>query len=438
MPPCPTLRFQVAAHLPMLADGADAQMRLRHARSDSIPHNFFSPRPLGLGPATVWTIAAFVALGPFTLTMYQPSLPLIAQGLATPPGRVQLTLTAYLVAFAVGQLVYGPVSDRFGRRASLLVGLLIYTVGTVACAVAYSVEMLIAARLVQGLGACAGTALGRAMIRDLYGAQGSRKALASVASALSIAPAVAPVFGGYVAGSLGWRAIFAALALAGFAMLIFVALRIPETNQSRSTKGGVRAMAIGYLRLLQDPAYLAYLTIASVAVGGSYAFQAVSPFIFLEMLGLGPELFGWLILTLTGAYFCGTVLASRLTDRFGLDRMIVFGGGLLVLGSGTLLVLSIIGHLSIASTWGPHLVWLLGMGIILPNSMAGALAAYPHAAGAASALQGFAMMGTGAAASMLLAHLNAGTARPLGLTMLALAVVGLTVFASLRRGKSPA
>jgi MFS family permease len=153
------------------------------------------PPPLAPGAGAQWLIAALVALGPFSLTMYQPALPAIARSLNISTAQVQLTLTVYLASFAIGQLIYGPMSDHFGRRRTLLVGLAIFVVGAIACALASSAGVLIAARVLQGLGACAGPALGRAMIRDLYGAKGSAKAMAFVASALSIAPAIAPVFG---------------------------------------------------------------------------------------------------------------------------------------------------------------------------------------------------------------------------------------------------
>src|SRR5215211_1728308 len=167
--------------------------------------------------------------------MYQPALPSIASSLKITTSQVQLTLTVYLASFAIGQLIYGPVSDHFGRRRTLLSGLAIFVVGAIACALANSAAVLIAARVLQGLGACAGPALGRAMIRDLYGAKGSAKAMAFVASALSIAPAIAPMFGGYIAGAAGWPWIFATLALVGTGMFVFALLRVPErTRMSRA------------------------------------------------------------------------------------------------------------------------------------------------------------------------------------------------------------
>src|SRR5215207_4772580 len=165
----------------------------------------FEPPPLAPGAGAQWLIAALVALGPFSLTMYQPAMPAIARSLNISTAQVQLTLTVYLASFAIGQLIYGPMSDHFGRRRTLLLGLAIFVIGAVACALATSAAVLIAARVLQGLGACAGPALGRAMIRDLYGAKGSANAMAFVASALSIAPAIAPVFGGYIAGAAGGR-----------------------------------------------------------------------------------------------------------------------------------------------------------------------------------------------------------------------------------------
>ena len=269
-----------------------------------------------------WLIAALVALGPFSLTMYQPALPSIATSLNITTAQVQLTLTVYLASFAIGQLIYGPLSDHFGRRRTLLLGLAIFVAGAIACALATSAAVLIAARVLQGLGACAGPALGRAMIRDLYGAKGSAKAMAFVASALSIAPAIAPVFGGYIAGAAGWPWIFATLALVGTGMFVFVLLRVPETNPYVS-RGAFRFVSMlgSYLQLVKSRRYLGYLAIAAVPVAGSLSFQTAAPFIIVGELGVHPSEFGLLMVSLTAAYFVGTLVANRLAVHAGVNTV---------------------------------------------------------------------------------------------------------------------
>jgi DHA1 family bicyclomycin/chloramphenicol resistance-like MFS transporter len=393
---------------------------------------FWRIRPPALTPglATQWIIAALVSLGPFSLTMYQPALPLIGSSLRASTGQIQLTLTVYLTAFAVGQLIYGPLSDHFGRRRVLLSGIAIFVLGAIACVFARSVHILIAARIVQGFGACAGPALGRAMIRDLYGPKNSAKALAFVSSALSVAPAIAPVFGGYIATWLGWQAIFGSLAIVGTCMLLFVLLRVPETNPYVS-EGTLRLwpLVTGYGELLRSRHYLGYMTIAATSTAGSLAFQTAAPFLLIDRLGISPSAFGWLLIVLTGAYFGGTLLANRLAARGTVNRTLVLGSALLLVGSGLQFGFALSGLMTVLTVMLPQVIWLVAMGVILPSAMAGAVAPFPKAAGSAAALQGFAMMAAGALSSLVLSQLGSGILS-LGAVMLVLALAGSTIFAT--------
>ena len=386
------------------------------------------PPALTPGLATQWIIAALVALGPFSLTMYQPALPLIGSSLRASTGQIQLTLTVYLAAFALGQLIYGPLSDHFGRRRVLLAGIAIFVLGAIACVFAGSVHMLIAARVVQGFGACAGPALGRAMIRDLYGPKNSAQALAFVSSALSVAPAVAPVFGGYIATWLGWQAIFGSLAIVGACMMLFVLLRVPETNPYVS-EGTLRLspLVTGYGELLRSRHYLGYMTIAATSTAGSLAFQTAAPFLMIERLGIAPSAFGWLLIVLTAAYFAGTLLANRLAGRGTVNRTLVLGSAFLLAGSALQFGFAVAGLMTVWTVMLPQVMWLIAMGIILPSAMAGAVAPFPKAAGSAAALQGFAMMAAGALASLVLSQLGIGVIS-LGAVMLVLAMVGFAIF----------
>jgi MFS transporter, DHA1 family, multidrug resistance protein len=386
------------------------------------------PPALTPGLATQWMIAALVALGPFSLTMYQPALPLIGAGLRASTGQIQLTLTVYLAAFAVGQLIYGPLSDHFGRRRVLLAGIAIFVLGALACVFAGSVYILILARIVQGFGACAGPALGRAMIRDLYGPKNSAKALAFVSSALSVAPAVAPVFGGYIATWLGWQAIFGSLAIVGACMMLFVLLRVPETNPYVS-EGALRLLPLvtGYGQLLRSRHYLGYMTIAATTTAGSLAFQTAAPFLIIERLGISPSAFGWLLIFLTAAYFAGTLLANRLAARGTINRTLVLGSALVLVASALQFGFALAGLMTVLTVMLPQVIWLVAMGVILPNAMAGAVAPFPKAAGSAAALQGFAMMAAGALSSLVLSQLGIGVIS-LGAVMLVLALAGSAIF----------
>lgn len=397
------------------------------------PMKFFaapSPPPLALGNGTLWLIAGLIALGPFSLTMYQPALPAIAAGLKADTGQIQLTLSVFLTAFAVGQLFLGPLSDEFGRRRTLLIGLAIFVTGSLACMLSSSVTTLVAARTLQGLGACAGPALGRAMIRDLYGASGSARAMAYVSAPISIAPATAPLFGGYVSTFAGWQAIFGSLATVGFVMFAFVLLRVPETNPY-TPEGDFRMgrLAESYLILLRSRRYLGFLFIAAAASSGFFAFQTAAPFIIIGDLGVSPTTFGWLLVSLPAGFVTGTLVTGRLVGRHRAERIILLGGLLLILGSSIQLACALAHIVTVTTLMSSQVIWAFGFGILMPSAMAGAVVPFPTMAGAATSLQGFAMMAGGALCSVLLAQITVG-AVAVGIIMLAVATAGVVIFAA--------
>lgn len=375
---------------------------------------------------------AIVALGPLTMSIYGPSMPAIAVALDTTGGMVQLTLTVYLIGFALAQLVYGPLSDRFGRRRLLILGLVVYVLGSAACALAGSIEMLIAARLVQAAGACAGPALGRAMVRDVFARHEAARVLAVVGMALALAPAVGPVLGGHLQSWFDWEAIFVLLGAAGLVLLLAVARSLPETNRHPDPDALRPArIARNYLGLLRHPVFLGYLGPAAVTLGGLFTFMAVAPFLLIDGAGLSPRQYGWTSLPIVGAYLLGSALVTRCSGRAGLDRLILASGALVLTGAGLLLVLALAGAPGVASLIGPILLWGGGMGLALPTATAGALAPFPHMAGTASALMGCMQMGTGALGSLLVSRLHEGSAVPVAVTLATLGLGGYALYYAL-------
>lgn len=386
------------------------------------------PTPLPVPPMASWRTAvlltALVAFGPLSTDLYLPSLPTLVAVFGSDPATVQLTLSVFLVGFAVSQLVYGPLSDRFGRRPVLLAGILLYLAASLACMVATSIEQLIAARFLQAVGACCGPVLGRAVVRDLYGRERAARILAYMAMAMALAPALGPVLGGYLTVGLGWRANFAVLAIFGALVLLGVWRLLAETNRQRDPEAlNPRRLVANYLHLVGCRRYLGYVLCVSFAYSGIFAFISGSSFVLIGMLGLSPEHYGMAFGVAVVGYMVGSFGSGRLTLRLGIDRMIGIGTALCSLAGLAGLALALAGVVHLAAILAPMFLFLVGAAFILPNAMAGAVGPFPTMAGLASALLGFVQMGLAAVVGVLVGHLHDGTQLPMVATIAAVAVL---------------
>lgn len=395
------------------------------------------PHPESLAVGALLT--ALVALGQISTSIYLPSLPSIVSELATTAERVNLTLSLSLLGFAGGQLIYGPLSDRFGRRPVLLVGLALYLASSVACVFAISIDALIGGRLVQGMTACCGPVLGRAIVRDVYGPERSAKVLAYVGAALAISPAVAPVIGGYLQVWFGWRAAFVFLAVVGAVILAAAWILLVETNSQRDARAlDPKGMAASYLTLLLTRTYLGYALAVAFVFAGLMAFTAGAPFVFIDVVGLSPERFGMLSLFTVSGFLIGSLAAGRWTRRFGIERLTRAGILLCVLGGGAMTVFALTGFLGIVPIIGPMMLFTAGMGIVLPTATAGAMAPFPRIAGAASALLGFVQMLIAAAASGAVGLFPPTSQLPMAALIAATAMAGFVAFRGLVGPSRPA
>ena len=361
-------------------------------------------------------IVALTSLGPLSTDFYLPALPAIARALQTDSAGAQLTLSVYLLGFGAGQLILGPLSDRYGRRPVLLWSMSVFVLASVACALAQSIEGLIAARFLQALGACGGPVLGRAVVRDLYGPKDAGRVLSHVATGTALAPLLAPLLGGLLTMHYGWRSSFVALTVYSIVLLLVIARQLQETNRHLDPHAThPRRMLSNYRTLLADRVYRGALLTGCGAFAALFSFISGSPFVFIELYGLSPQQMGLAFGANVTGFMLGSMLSARLSRRLGPQRLIRNG---VVLGSvcGALLAALAVGgvhHLAavMAPMWGVT----LAIGLILPNATALGLAGYPKMAGAAASLMGFVHMGLGAGAGMIVGHGIQRSATPLAL-----------------------
>jgi DHA1 family bicyclomycin/chloramphenicol resistance-like MFS transporter len=363
--------------------------------------------PPSFGLAVLLT--TLVALGPLSTDLYLPALPTLARVFGSDAAGVQLTLSVFLAGFAVGQLFYGPLSDRFGRRPLMLGGLAIYCLATIACVLAQSIEMLIAARFVQAIGACAGPVLGRAVVRDVWGATESARIIAYMGGAMAIAPLFGPTLGGFLTVLFGWQSNFVILLLVCLVQIIAVARLLGESNVHRHPGATQpRQLLANFRLLLANRSYLGYVLTFSFSYSALFAFISASSFVLSERHGLSPEVFGMSFGLVVAGYLLGSVASGRLVRRFGGDTLLAFGAWLGAVAGLCMAVLEFSGASSIAAILGPMFFCTVATGLVMPNAIAKALAPYPAMAGSAAALMGFVQMTLAAVVGIAVGHALSG------------------------------
>lgn len=340
-------------------------------------------------------LALLLGLQPMTTDIYLPALPLLTQALAAPMTAAQLTMSALLLAFGLAQLVWGPVADRVGRRPVLLLGLTLYTLASIGCALAGSIEALVAWRVVQGACMAAAVVVARAMVRDLYEPVEGARVMALGLGGLGVIALLGPPLGGLVAASAGWRATLGLLALCGAASLLFVWLRLPETLARKNplaTRPG--PLLAAWAEIARHPVFRAWTLLITCTYGGLFVTLAGSSFVFIGWLGLSPLQFGLALGSCSLAYMTGTVFCRRWVARHGVLGA-VRRGALFSAAGGVLIVAGALAELR--SPWAllpPMWLYAFGHGNHQPCGQAGAVGPFPHNAGAAAALAGFVLAAT--------------------------------------------
>ena len=380
-------------------------------------------------------LSLLTALGPLSMDMYLPSLPDIGRTLHAPVPDVQLTISSYLFGFAVGQIFYGPISDRIGRKPILLAALVLYGAASIGCAMAQSIDGLIALRFLQALGGAGAIVLARAVVRDLYSGARAGRELSLMGSITAFAPIVAPMIGGVLQTLFGWRATFILLVIfAGIAGSAAARL-LPETLRQR-TPGPFSLAAMGalYRSVLRHRGFLANLGILTTTFVGLFAWVSGAPIVMQgSSYGLSPLLFGVTFAMAAAGYMLGTFIAARIVMRIGIDR--TMGIGCVTLAAGGLIMAAVVALHLANVIWfvAAMTIYLAGLGFALPASMAGALTPFPDRAGTASSLMGFTQQSAAAIAAAAIGLYLGRSAWPVAGVVATMGCMALAIWALTRK-----
>ena len=361
-------------------------------------------------------LTCLTGITPLSIDMPLAGLPALAEAFGEPESNAQLVIGVFLAGFAMSQLVLGPVSDRYGRRPVLLAGLTIYALMGVVCLLAETLSTLLIARFVQGVAACAGPVAARAIVADVYEGPSAQRAMSIVTAGMGVAPIAAPMIGGLLLLWFEWPAIFVTLAASGLAMFLAVLVMLQETHRRdcRSPLNVTRVL-LNYAEMLRNRTFLSFSLPSLLAGGALFSFISAAPFVIIGELGYVPQAFGLFFAIVMVGFITGASLSARLLKTRPPAVMVRIGTGVMLAGGVILLACAFGDVHHVAALVGPMAVIMHGMGLMRPNSIAGAMAPFRDRAGAASALVGFLQLGGGVLAGLVAAS------RPEG---------GITLFAT--------
>ncbi|MFR0352230.1 multidrug effflux MFS transporter [Streptomyces sediminimaris] len=418
-----------------MAEQGASTAHIRHTAGAG--HAPAAPAARRTGLLVTLILGGLTATPPLAMDMYLPSLPEVTGSLHAPAATVQLTLTACLLGMALGQLVAGPMSDRWGRRRPLLAGLVAYVVSTVLCALAPTVGVLVAFRLAQGLAGAAGIVIARGVVRDLYDGVLMARFFSTLMLISGVAPVVAPLIGGQILRVTDWRGVFVVLTLVGTALTGLVWAKLPETLAAPERHGGGVGEALRAMRrLLADRPFTGFMLAGGFAFAALFAYISASPFVIQEIYGASPQTFSLLFgLNSVGLVAVGQINGKLLVGRVRLERVLGLGLAVVIAAATALLLMStgVLGTVGLPPVAAALFVLMSAMGVTLPNAQALALMRTQQAAGSASALLGTSSFLIGAVASPLVGVAGEHTAVPMAVVQLAAALVALACFVGMCR-----
>lgn len=354
------------------------------------------------------------AIGPFSIDMYLPGFELMAKDLNTSIDQVQLSLTSFFIGIAFGQMIYGPLLDRFGRRIPLIVGLILYIVVSVVLAYTHTVENLIMYRFVQALGSCVGMVASRALVRDYFPPNEMARIFSMLMLVIGVSPILAPTLGGYVVHFFGWQYIFLVLAFIISVVLIGVVFFLPDKRGAdRSLSLRPKPIVKGFWNVGKDPQFYTYALSGSLSAAGLYAYLSGSPFVMMELFGVNERQYGWIF----GLIAAGLIISSQINGfilrRFQSEYIAKRAVSIQALVGLAMIILTVADLISLPVVVFLVFAYLFCQGFVFPNTSALALRPFEHSAGSASALLGFVQMAIGAITSFLTSFLHTGTALPM-------------------------
>lgn len=373
-------------------------------------------------------LGALTALGPFSIDMYLPGFPAIAQSLHTSVPQVALSLSSFFVGISAGQLLYGPLLDRYGRKKPLYFGLALYLVASLSCLAVHRIEALILLRFVQALGGCAASVASVALVRDLFPVKESAKVFALLMLVLSVSPLLAPTIGGYVTAAYGWQAVFVALGALGALLLLATAIWLPNAYTPDTTLSlRPRPILTGFWAVLREPQFTTYALTGAVSFSGLFAYVSGSPLVFMDIYHVEGKVYGWIFAFLSVGLIGASQLNSLLMRRYQSEQIVLVALACQVLITGLLVGLTSAGMLGLGGIITLLFLFLSCLGFTSPNTSALSLAPFTRNAGSASALMGALQMGAGALTSVGVSLFNTHSAVPMAALMAGASLLALVL-----------
>jgi DHA1 family bicyclomycin/chloramphenicol resistance-like MFS transporter len=383
-------------------------------------------------------LGSLTALGPFSIDMYLPGFKAIARDLNTTEGKVAWSLSSYFIGISAGQLLYGPLLDRFGRKNPLFIGLLVYILASLGCALTNSIDSFIALRFIQALGSCAATVAAIAMVRDLFPVSENAKVFALLMLVLGVSPMIAPTLGGYITVAFGWHAVFLILMGLGIFNLISSKLWLPSNYQPDTSMSLKPAPILrNFLLVLKEPQFYTYAFTGALAFAGLFVYITTSPILFMSMFKVKEETYGWIFAFLSVGFIGASQVNTLLLKKYKSEQLIYAALCAQVITMLVFLLGTFNGWFGLAETIALLFAFLCCLGLANPNAAALCLAPFSKNAGSASALMGALQMGLGALASAFIGFFNQSSALPMVLVMTATSILSLLVLALGRKQIKP-